>query len=39
MILPKVEKDIVKKYVNELEKARNEYVYQNEKEKVCPLYP
>lgn len=39
MILPKVEKEIIKKYISELEKARNEYVYQNEKEKVCPLYP
>lgn len=39
MILPKFEKEIIKKYLGELEKAKNEYVYQNEKEKVCPLYP
>ena len=38
-ILPKAEKDLVQKYISELEKAKNEYVYPGEKEKVCPLYP
>ena len=37
--LPKADKDLIQKYINELEKAKNEYVYPSEKEKVCPLYP
>ena len=37
--LPKIEKDLIHKYISELEKAKNDYVYPGEKEKVCPLYP
>lgn len=37
--LPETEAALVDKYLSELEKAKNEYVYQSEKEKVCPLFP
>lgn len=37
--MPKVDKELIQKYLTELEKAKNEYVYPGEKEKVCPLYP
>jgi hypothetical protein len=37
--LPKCKEKIIKKYFKELEIGKEYFSFQDEKDKVCPLYP
>jgi len=36
---PTVQKELIDKYMKEFDIAKQEHIYQSEKEKICPLYP